>query len=216
VLAPNAQRRGRLRGCSRGRIKNGNVEISALINLGFDDLHTGKAKQALPYFEDILVRAGEAFGAHRWRWSIHVMFGLAATLLELDRDAEALAQADRGLAPAEGTDVRKYIGWFRLLRGEVALRAGDAARATAELDVVLRVAREIGYPTLTWRAAHALAQAQAVGGTPADALASAQLAANTIARIGAAAPEHGLRETLLAWPRVQAVHETLERIRLSA
>jgi class 3 adenylate cyclase/tetratricopeptide (TPR) repeat protein len=198
------------------RIKNGNVEISALINLGFDDLQTGRAKQALPYFEDILVRASKAFGAHRWRWSIHVMFGLAATLLELGRDAEALDQADRGLAAAEDTDVRKYIGWFRLSRGEVARRAGEAARATAELEAALRVAREIGYPTLTWRAAHALAQAQAAGGALPDALASAQLAADTISRIAAAAPEPGLREMLLAWPRVQAVHETLERIRRSA
>jgi len=59
------------------RIKNGNVEISALIDLGFNDLGAERAparRRALR--GDARARAAEAFGAHRWRWSIHLAFGL--------------------------------------------------------------------------------------------------------------------------------------------
>jgi hypothetical protein len=195
------------------RIKNGNVEISALINLCFDRLHQGDAAEALPRFEETLVRAPRAFGSHRWRWSIHLMFGVASALIELGRDGEALADAERGLTQAEATGSRKYVGWFDMLRGQIALRAGDAAAAVAALREAVTTARGIGYPTLTWRAAELLAQAEAARGQAAEAFASATLARDTIDRIAAAAPEPELRTTFDAWQRVAAVHDTLERLR---
>jgi tetratricopeptide (TPR) repeat protein len=199
-----------------GRIKNGNVEISALINLGFDDLQTGAPDRALPRFQQTLERAEKAFGAHRWRWAIHLSFGIASSLIALGRDAEALAQAERGLATATSTGSRKYVGWFHALRGEVALRAGDAPSAVAELTRALDVARAIRYPTLTWQAAHRLAEARAAAGDHASALAAAQLAHDTLAHVAAAAPEPDLRRTLAAWPRAAAVQETLGRLRRGA
>jgi class 3 adenylate cyclase/tetratricopeptide (TPR) repeat protein len=195
------------------RIGNGNVEISALINLGFDDLNLGAPERALPLFEETLVRAEKAFGAHRWRWSIHLRFALATALLVLGRDGEALAQVERGLMQAELTGSRKYVGWFHLLRGEVALRAGQAGAASAALGQALEIARAIGYPTLTWKAAHLLAQARAAGGQGAEALEAAELAAATIERIAAAAPEPELRGTFLAWQPVAKALEDAERLR---
>jgi hypothetical protein len=41
----------------------------------------------------------------------------------------------------------------------------------------------------------------------------ATLARETIQRIAAAAPEPELRATLAAWPRVNAVNDTVERLR---
>src|SRR5262249_30547823 len=134
------------------RIKNGNVEISALINVGFDDLALGTPQRALDLFTQTAGRARNAFGAHRWRWSIHLAFGLATVLMALDRDGDALAQIERGLAEAEATQSRKYIGWFLARRGEIALRAGDPTAATDSLQRALTVARGIGYPTLIWQA----------------------------------------------------------------
>jgi class 3 adenylate cyclase/tetratricopeptide (TPR) repeat protein len=198
------------------RIKNDNVEISALINTGFDDLNLGAPERALPLFEHMLVRAEKAFGAHRWRWSIHLMFGLAATLLILGRDSDARAQVQRGLIQADATGSRKYVGWFHSANGEIALRAGETTVAASELQVALDIGQQIGFPTLTWQAAHLLARAYAADGRLENALALAQLAADTIARVAAGAPEPAFRQTLLAWPRVQAVHETLERLRQSA
>jgi class 3 adenylate cyclase/tetratricopeptide (TPR) repeat protein len=198
------------------RIKNGNVEISALINLGFDDLHTGAPERALPLFEQTMERAGKAFGAHRWRWSIHLRFGLAASLMALGRDAEALAQVERGLADAQATGSRKYVGWFHALRGELALRAGQAGPATADLAGALEIARAIRYPTLTWQAAHRLAEARAANGELPAALAAIELARETLDGLTAGAPEPDLRQTLAAWPRAIAVQATLEHLRRSA
>src|SRR5262249_13583215 len=194
------------------RIKNGNVETSALINQGFDHLHLGDPSRALRLFEETLVRAEKAFGAHRWRWSMHLRFGLALALRALDRDGEAAALAARGLRQAEETGSTKYVGWFHNVQGELALRAGQRTTAVAELGRALDIARRIGFPTLTWQSAHLLAQAHAAH-KPDEALAAATLAAETIERMEAGAPEAQLRQTLRAWPRVQAVYETRERLR---
>jgi tetratricopeptide (TPR) repeat protein len=199
-----------------GRIKNGNVEISALINLAFDDLWTGAPERALPAFEQTLRRAEKAFGAHRWRWSIRLHYGLALGLIALDRDGEALAEVDRGMAEAAATGSRKYVGWFHALRGELALRGGDASRSVADLGRALDVARAIGYPTLTWQAAHRLAEAHAAAGDVVAALGAADLARETLERVAAAAPEPALRQTLAAWPRAAEVGEAVERLRRRA
>jgi hypothetical protein len=195
------------------RIKNGNVETSALINIGFDTYHEGAPDRALGLFEETLVRAEKVFGSHRWRWSMHLRLGLAMALGALGRDGEALAEATRGLGEADETGSTKYVGWFHLLQGELALRAGQAAVAVTELKWALEVAQRIGFPTLTWQSAHRLSEAQAADGHLTDAAAAAILAAETIERMAAEAPDARCRETLLAWPRVQAAYETLERVR---
>jgi tetratricopeptide (TPR) repeat protein len=198
------------------RIKNGNVEISALINTGFDIYHQGAPGEALGLFEQTLVRAEKAFGAHRWRWDMHLRLGLAMALGALGRDGEAVTQAARGLRQAEETRSAKYIGWFHLVQGEFALRAGQPAAALAEVGKAFELARRIGFPTLTWQAAHRLAEAHAASGRLADAASAAVMAAETIEHMAAGAPDARCRETLLAWPRVQAAYETLERVRSQA
>jgi tetratricopeptide (TPR) repeat protein len=198
------------------RIKNGNLEISALINIGFDAFHLGDAERALGLFEETLVRAEKFFGAHRWRWSTHLRFGLALVLQALHRDGEAGAQAQRGLRQAEETRSLKYVGWFRQVQGDLARCAGQPTRAVDELQHALEIARHIRYPTLTWQSAHLLAQAYAADRRPADALSAATLAVETIERMEASAPDAQCRQTLLAWPRVQAAYETLERLRRQA
>jgi tetratricopeptide (TPR) repeat protein len=195
------------------RIKNGNVEISALIDLGFNDLVLKGPQAAVALFEETLERARKAFGAHRWRWSIHLSFGLTTALLALGRDGEALALADRGLAEAEQTDSLKYVGWFHARRGEIALRGGDAAAAVESLDRAVVIARRIAYPTLTWQAADLLARANLALGAAEKASAAARLAEDTVAAIAAAAPEPSLTDTLWRWPRVLEMQETVERVR---
>ena len=197
------------------RIKNANVEISALIDLGFNDLALKGAAPALAIFEQTLERARTAFGAHRWRWSIHLAFGLTTALLMLDRDGEALAAATRGLAEAEQSESLKYVGWFHARHGEIALRAGDAAAAVERLDRAVAIARRIRYPTLTWQAAQLLARANVALGAPEQAATAAALAHDTVAAIAAAAPEPSLAATLWSWPRVQEMQETVERVRRS-
>ena len=102
------------------------------------------------------------------------------------------------------------------MNGEIALRAGQTKVATSELQAALDIGQRIGYPTLTWQAAHLLARTHAVDRKLAVALSLSQLATDTIARIAVGAPEPTFQQTLMAWPRVQAVYETLERLRQSA
>lgn len=58
-----------------------------------------------------------------------------------------------------------------------------------------------------------LARAQAEQKKIDEAVATARLAADTIAAVAARAPDAAVKSTFLAWPRVQAAMEDLERIR---
>jgi len=194
--------------------KNPNVEISSLINLGFDHLNLGEPQKALSLLDETLVRVEKsAFGAHRWRWAIHLRIYLAEALLATGEPGRALDEVENGLAQARATSSMKYVGKYHGLRGELALRAGEWGRAEADLREALATARQIGYPTLTWQAAHLLARAQANQNKMEEAYAAARLAADTIEAIAARAPDPALTQTFLAWPRVQAVQEELHRLR---
>ena len=104
---------------------------------------------------------------------------------------EAVNSIVAGLRQAEETGSLKYVGWFHLAQGELALRTGQPAAAVTELGRALEVARRIGFPTLTWQSAQRLAEAQAAGGCLTDAASAAILTAETIERLAAEAPTSG-------------------------
>ncbi|OGL15066.1 MAG: hypothetical protein A3G97_01425 [Candidatus Rokubacteria bacterium RIFCSPLOWO2_12_FULL_69_21] len=204
------------------RIKNQNVEVSALINIGYDHFHLGETDKALAVLRDSLVRVEKsAFGAHTWRWAMHLAAYLAEVLLALGRPEQALAQADKSLLGARATGSLKYAGKAHLLRGRIALVGGDRASGEIELREALDIARRIEYPNLVWPAAHGLAVALAARAERERAARSkgdeaqtvAALAAGTIRSIADRAPEAALRETFLAWTPVQTALEDLERVR---
>src|SRR5205807_415553 len=107
----------------------------------------------------------------------------------------------------------KYVGWFHLVQGELALRAGQPAAARVELGQALDLARRIGFPTLTWQAAHRLAEAHAAGGRLADAASAAILAAETIERMAADASLSGRHRHDGLAPRNSAIGPTPNRFR---
>jgi class 3 adenylate cyclase/tetratricopeptide (TPR) repeat protein len=194
------------------RIGNSNVEISALINLSFDHLHLGEPEKALALLENTLSRAKQGFGAHRWRWTMHLCACIADTLLVLGAPERALTQVERGFSEARATGSMKYIARFHALRGEVALVTRQWSQAEADCREALRIARQISYPTLTWQTAHLLARSQAGQSNLEAACTSVQLAVETIEAVAARIPDPALRETFLAWPRVQAVREEQDRL----
>ena len=204
------------------RIKNQNVEVSAIINVGYDHFHQGETDKALAVFEDTLVRVEKsAFGAHRWRWAMHLATYLAETLLALGRPEQALSQADKALDGARATGSLKYVGKAHLLKGRIALAGGDWSGGELGLREALDVARRIEYPNLVWPAAHGLAAALASRAERERATRSkgdevqilAALAADTIRSIADRAPEAALQASFLAWTPVQAALEDLERLR---
>jgi hypothetical protein len=133
--------------------------------------------------------------------------------MALDRDGDALAEAERGLAEAQQSASLKYVGWFHARRGELALRGGDPAAAVESLERAVGIAREIAYPTLTWQAADLLARARLRLGEAEPARAAARLAEDTVTAVAAGAPEPSLAAALWRWPRVQQMQETAERVR---
>jgi tetratricopeptide (TPR) repeat protein len=194
------------------RIKNSNVEISALINLGFDYLHLGEPEKARTQLEATLSRAEKGFGAHRWRWAMHLCACIAETHLGLGDPERALTQVERGFIEARTTGSMKYIARFHALCGEIALAARQWSQAEADCREALRIAQQISYPTLTWQAAHLLARSQAGQSNLEAAVATVQLAVETIDAVAARIPDPALRETFLAWPRVQAVRAEQDRL----
>jgi predicted ATPase len=180
------------------RIGNSNVEISALINLGFDYLHLGEPEKALALLENTFSRAERGFGAHRWRWAMHLCACIADALLVLGDPDRALTQVERGFIEARATGSMKYVARFHALRGESALAARQWRQAEADCREALRLARQIRYPTLTWQAAHLLARSQAGQNNLEAAFATVQLAVETIDAVAARIPEPALRETFLA------------------
>jgi len=204
------------------RVKNQNVEISALINIGYDDFHLGETGKALAGLEEGLVRVEKfGFGAHRWRWGMHLATCLGEILLAQGQLDNALLQVEKALVAARETGSQKYLGKAHLLRGRIAVAARDWARGEADLRHAVAVARRIEYPNLIWPAAHALAAALAARaeqdrtrraqGDEMHALAA--LAAETIGSIAEGAPDATLRSTFLAWRPVQAALDDLERLR---
>ena len=202
-------------------IKSGNVEISSLINVGFDYLHLGDPTRALALLEDTQRRAEAGLGAHRWRWGMHVAVYLGETLIALGRPDDALPQIERALTGARATDSAKYVAKAHALRGEIELAAGRWSEAEADLTEALLIAQRIGYPTLIWQCAHALSRAlasraerdRAARGVLERAYEMAQLAADTIQTVADRLTDPALATALRSWNRVRAVHDDLDRLR---
>jgi len=204
------------------RIKNSNVEVSALINIAYDHFHLDKTENALAVLEDGLVRVEKsAFGAHRWRWGMHLATYLAEVLMARGEPEKAVVQVEKAMVKARETGSLKYLGKAQLLRGRIALTGRDWALAEADLREALAIARRIEYPNLLWQSAHGLAQVLALRGEG-DRTARAKgdeapvvavLAADTIRSVAERAPEPALRDTFLGWAPVCAALEDAERLR---
>jgi predicted ATPase/class 3 adenylate cyclase len=195
------------------RAKNANVEVSSLINLGLDQLHLGNPRQAIAAMEETKERVEKhALGAHRWRWSNHLGLYLSEALLATGESSRALQQADKALAQARGTGSLKYQAKALALRGQVFLEAGQRDDAVRELAEALALTRRIGYPTLTWQAAHLLARAQAGTGDAEGAALSARLTLETMERVAERAPDADLRRAFLSWRRVETAREDVDRL----
>jgi class 3 adenylate cyclase/tetratricopeptide (TPR) repeat protein len=193
--------------------KNANVEVSSLINLSLDELNLGDPRRALALMDETKERVEKyAFGAHRWRWSLHLSAYLSEALIVAGDPAGALEHADKTLRQARGTGSLKYEAKALALRGQILLEAGQRDDARGALAEALAGARRIGYSTLTWQAAHLLARAEAATGRMEDAAAAARLAADTLDQVVARLPDPASRRIFLAWRRVGTAQEDVERL----
>ena len=127
----------------------------------------------------------------KWRYTQHLHASLGELWLSRGDLERALSYADRCLAGAEATESKRNIGKGRRLRGKVLAALGRDGEATADLELALEVAREVGNPAQIWQTLAAL-------GRPAEAL-------DVIEEVAAHLAEPGLRATLLDSAQVAAL-----------
>jgi tetratricopeptide (TPR) repeat protein len=190
-----------------------NVEISALINIGYDYLALGQFDRARSFLEPSLERVErEAFGAHRWRWKIRLLMGLAE-LCETTGDYEqALRYIDAGLQEALATSSQKYVakGWG--IRGSILMKRGDTEAAGREFQRACALADQLQSPTLTYPLAYKLGQWYETAGQEREAVAQYRKALSVIASMAKELGAQALRTTFLQSAPVQAIEACVARL----
>jgi DNA-binding winged helix-turn-helix (wHTH) protein/class 3 adenylate cyclase/tetratricopeptide (TPR) repeat protein len=190
-----------------------NVEVSALINLGFDYLALAQYERARSYLEPTLDRVErEAFGAHRWRWKMKLCIGLAELAYTTGAYDHALRYVEEGLKEAQATSSQKYVALGRALRGKMVSKLGDTDTAGAELRRAFTLADQLQSPSLVYPIAYDLGQWYESTGKEREAATLYGKAKATIEQMATAVEDEMLRSTFLQSALVQEIHERAARL----
>jgi hypothetical protein len=100
----------------------------------------------------------EAFGAHRWRWKVWLLLGLAEIHYATGAYTPALRCVEEGLNEAQATSSQKYVAKGWALRGKIAAQLGDAEAAGVEFKRAFTLAEQLRSPALSLPLAYDLAQ----------------------------------------------------------
>jgi class 3 adenylate cyclase/tetratricopeptide (TPR) repeat protein len=190
-----------------------NVEVSALINLGWDYLALGQLTRARSYLAPTLDRVvREAFGSHRWRWQMRILLGLAELSYTTGEYDQALRYVEAGLTEAQATTSRKYVALGWALRGKIATKLGDADAAGTELQRAFSLADQLQSPSLLYPIAYDLGYWHESTGKEREAASLYGKAKATIARMATAVEDEALRSAFLQSALVQEIHERAARL----
>jgi predicted ATPase len=189
-----------------------NVEISALINLGLDYGALGQHERALSYLEPTLERVQrEAFGAHRWRWKVRLLIGLAEVHYSARAYEDASRYVEEGVKEAQATSSQKYVIKGCGLRGKVLAHQGDIEAAGAELQRAFSLAEQLGSPSLVYPIAFDLGQWYEAVGKEREAIELYRKAKATTEYMATAVEDQALQSIFLQSASVQAIYERLAR-----
>jgi tetratricopeptide (TPR) repeat protein len=189
------------------------VEISALVNLGLDYLALGQQAHALSYLAPTLDRVvREASGAHRWRWKIRLLIGLAELSYTTGAYDQALRYVEEGIKEAQATSSQKYMALGWAWRGKIASKLGDAETAGAELQRAFALAEQLHSPSLVYPIAYDLGHWYESTGKERQAAALYDQAKTTIERMATAVEDDTLRATFLHSALVQTVNASVTRL----
>ena len=194
-------------GCASGV---SNVEISALINVGLDNLALGRYAESQSYLEPTLerVRLGD-FGAHQWRWLMRLLIGLAELAYVTGDYAGALSYVDEGLKGALNTGSQKYIAKGQGIKGKILLALKQPTGGLLLQEAVDR-ANQVHSPGLIYPLAYELAQWQESDANWAGAEASYRCALAAIESMAQTIDDKALVTTFHQSETVQAVRNNLE------
>jgi class 3 adenylate cyclase/tetratricopeptide (TPR) repeat protein len=190
-----------------------NVEISALINLGLDYFLLGQYERALSYLQPTLDRVQhEAFGAHRWRWKIRLLIGLAEVHYAAGAYEQALRYVEEGLKEAQATSSQKYVAKGWALRGKIVAKLGDSDAAGAELQRAHKLAEQLHSPALFYRIAYDLGQWYETAGQEQEAAVLYGKAKATAEQMATTIEDEALRAIFLKSAPVQAIYDCAVRV----
>jgi predicted ATPase/class 3 adenylate cyclase len=190
-----------------------NVEISALINLGRDHFLLGQHERALSYLEPTLDRVQrEAFGAHRWRWTIRLLVGLAEVHDARGAYEEALRYVEEGLKEAQATSSQKYVAKGWALRGKILAQMGDRETAGAELQRAHTLAEQLICPALSYPIAFDLGRWHETAGQEQEAATLYGTAKAAIERMATTIEDEALGAIFLQSAPVQAIYDCAVRV----
>jgi tetratricopeptide (TPR) repeat protein len=190
-----------------------NVEISALINLGFDYVALGQPTRAASYFEPMLDRVvREAFGSHSWRWKIKLCIGLAELFYTTGVYDQALRYVEEGLTEAQRTSSQKYVAMGWALRGKIAAQLRDRDTAGVELQRAFTLADQLQSPSLLYPIAYDLGQWYESTGKEREAATLYGTATATIEQMITAVADDALRSTFRQSALVQEIYERATRL----
>jgi tetratricopeptide (TPR) repeat protein len=189
-----------------------NVEISALINLGYDYLALGELPQAFASLESTLERVQrEGFGTHKWRWQMKLFIGLAEQAYGTGGYEQALRYVEQGLDEALATSSQKYIAKGWALRGKILARLGKSEAAGAELQRAFSLAERLQSPSLTYPLAYALGQWHESMGHEREAAALYGTAKATVDQMETTVGDEALAAIFLQSEPVQLISESWAR-----
>jgi predicted ATPase/class 3 adenylate cyclase len=197
-----------------GRIHSiANVEISALVNIGYDHLALGQLDQARSYFEPTLERVQrEAFGAHRWRWKMRLLMGLGEICYTTGDYEQALHYVDAGLQEAQATSSQKYVAKGWAMRGSILIKLGDTEAAGLELQRACILADQLLSPTLAYPLAYKLGQWYEAVGQEREAAVQYRKAQAVIENLATGLEDQVLRTTFLQSVPVRAIEACVARL----
>ena len=190
-----------------------NVEVSALMNVGLDYLALGQYARAKSYLVPTLERVTrEAFGAHRWRWTIRLLMGLAELSYTTGEYEHALRAVEEGNQEAQRTFSQKYLAKGWALRGKIVAQLGDTGAAGTALQRAFALAEQMQSPSLLYPIAYDLGQWYETTGKTREAAALYGKAKATIEQMATAVEDEQWRSTFLHGALVQKIHERAARL----
>jgi len=184
-----------------------NIEISGLVNLGLDHIALGQYRAAQDCLQPTLERVQqEAFGAHKWRWTMKLLIGLAEVHYRTGDYDQAFYFVEAGLKEARATSSQKYVAQGFALRGKILLAGNQPAAGGCDLKAALEIAEPLHSPALLYPLAHEVSAWYAAQGDEEQAVAHYKKAQHAVIHMLSAIKDDTLQATLLALPSVRVLY----------
>jgi tetratricopeptide (TPR) repeat protein/transcriptional regulator with XRE-family HTH domain len=193
------------------KVPDPEISSNARLNLGDNLAALGRLDEADEHFQAVEHLARHPRPEEHWmlwRYAQHLFHSYGELWLIRGDSDKALSYADECLQLAEPSDSRKNIVKARRLRGHVFLARGALAKAEAELDLAIDMARQIGNPPQLWKTLATIGELRQAQGQLAASRQAYQEATAIIDNVATGLRDRSLRETFLSSAHVQHIRRS--------